>query len=355
MKVLIVGLGYAGMRFLKAFDKAQRGGSRVEVAYVDLLQRQVQNQRLATVGAALQQFQPEIVVVSVNDDQHVRVLEKLHDFRGFVICEKPLIGMNDDPRRVEMALSRVSGFCLDLIERYSEATVRLKGYVQACDLRLIRANFYWGKDRINDSRPTCGATSEVIHAIDLVQHIGGRGRGIEITGVLGSRSDFSVSGDGVLDSVSLVGTLGDAIVTGYSSFVNATRKREVDFIFASPEGNLVYAATVYDTPAWDVDRLRIWKRTPGGEQVLLDMLTASGDGEPELRTIRKLVRLVEDVLGHMEDGTSPSQPFPDLGTALSLQRLLMRVERDAVAPAPVRYVVGDGREFLNKGDWERLG
>ena len=214
MKVLIVGLGYAGMRFLKAFGKAHRGGSRVEVAYVDLIERQVPNQRLASVDAALVQFRPEIVVVSVNDDQHARVLEVLHGFRGFVICEKPLTGMKDDLRRVEAALAQTSGFCLDLIERYSEATVQLKGYVEAQGLRLVRANFHWGKDRINDRRPTCGATSEVIHAIDLVQHIAGRD--IEVAGVLGSRS-FSVSGECVLDSVALAGTLGDAAVTGYSS------------------------------------------------------------------------------------------------------------------------------------------
>ena len=352
--VLIVGLGYAGTRFLKAFGKAS-GGRHAEVAYVDLVERPVLNQRFNNVETALREFRPDIAVVSVNDDQHARILEELHGFRGFVVCEKPLASAGDDLGRVEKAMEQTSGFCLDLIERYSEATMLLKRHVQDQHLRLVRANFYWGKDRIHDRRPTCGVTSEVIHALDLVQHVSGQKENLEIVGVLGSRSDFSISGNQVLDSVSLAGNLGAGVVTGYSSFVNVTRKREIDFTFASPQGKLVYAVAVFDTPAWDIDRLRIWKRTPAGEEILLDFLAVPDDRDLELKTIRKLVRLVEDVLGHVENGAVPSQPFPNLATALSLQALLAQIESRAVAPAPVRYVVGDGREFLNEGDWERLG
>jgi len=54
-----------------------------------------------------------------------------------------------------IARSDISGFCLNLIERYSDATIVLKKYVEEHDLRLIRENFYWRKNRINDHRPTC--------------------------------------------------------------------------------------------------------------------------------------------------------------------------------------------------------
>lgn len=360
MNVLIIGLGYSGTRFLRAFNylssKDKSEIRSINLAYVGKHKKKCDLTYFSDINVAITQFKPQIVVVAVNDEFHAEVLNKLHGFTGFVICEKPFVTHNDDLNILRKNLNSISGFCLDLIERYSEASITLKKYIHTHQLKLIRANFHWGKDRINDRRPTCGVTSEVIHALDLIQHMYGESERIELHGVIGNRSDFSISGPEVLDSVALTAKLGHAVITGYSSFVNIVRKREIDLTFVSPQQKLIYANMIFDTPAWDMDCLRIWEKTSVGEQTLLDLHTQFDKSNFNLATIQKLVCLVNDVVGYVANGTLPCQPFPGIHTALSLQEVLNAIEHKAVTVGPVQYIIGQNREFLNdENDLERLG
>ncbi|AEH49812.1 Gfo/Idh/MocA family oxidoreductase [Heyndrickxia faecalis] len=359
MNVLIVGLGYAGTRFVQAFSNINKnivGNEKINIAYVDRSLKRSDIKYFEEIDTAIKQFDPQIIVISVNDEFHMDVIKKLNGFKGFVICEKPLANTHDDLELLEAKLSDISGFCLNLIERYSDATIVLKKYVEEHDLRLIRANFYWGKNRINDHRPTCGVISEIIHPLDLIQWICAPNSDLELKSIQGTRSDFSISGPEVLDSVAVTAYLGRAVVTGYSSFVNIVRKREVDLVFASPQNKLIFATMVFDTPVWDIDHLRIWERTSSGEHVIMDMKTSIDDSNPGLKTVRKLVRLVNDVTGYVLNGTVPSQPFACLQTALRLQKLLNTIEHNATTIGPVQYVVGPKREiYSDENDWERLG
>lgn len=359
MNVLIAGLGYAGTRFLQAFsyvNENRPGNEKINIAYVNRNPKRNDIRYFQDIETAVGQFCPDVIVVSVNDEFHMDVIKRLNGFKGFIVCEKPLANTRDDLEAVEAKLSGASGFCLNLIERYSDAAIALKEYVEKHGLRLIRANFYWGKDRINDHRPTCGVISEIIHPLDLVQWVCAPDSDLKLKDMIGVRSDFSVSGGEVLDSVAVTACLDGAAVTGYSSFVNIVRKREVDLVFASPQNRLVFASMVFDTPAWDIDHLRIWERTSAGEHVITDVRTEIDDAHPGLKTIRKLVRLADDVVGYVSNGKAPSRPFPCLKTALRLQRMLNAIERDVRTVGPVQYVVGPEREFYNdRNDWERLG
>lgn len=359
MNVLIIGLGYAGTRFLRAFsyiNKQLETENRINIAYVSRSPKHKDIEYFGDIDSALKQFHPEIVVISVNDEYHTDVIHQLNGYRGFVICEKPLSNTYDDLRVLENNLKNISGFCLDVVERYSETTSILKEYVKKHDLRLIRANFYWGKDRINDYRPTSGVISEIIHPLDLVQWICAPDPELELKNIQGVRSDFSISGTEVLDSVAITAYLDEAVVTGYSSFANIVRKREVDFVFASPQKKLIYATMVFDTPVWDIDYLRIWEKTSNGENIIVDVKTNDNEDDSELETIQKLVRLVKDVTGYVSNGNRPSQPFPDFQTALKLQRLLNTIENDAKTIGPVQYVINHTREIYNdEKNLERLG
>lgn len=357
MNVLIIGLGYAGTRFYNAFTNLRLpGAEKIEIAYVGRRHRRPDLAYYNSIAKALNQFKPHLVVVSVNDGHHAEVIRQLSGYDGFVICEKPFAGVEDDLDLLESSLKNASGFCLDLVERYSDATIALKRYVDQGQLRLLRANFYWGKDRIHDPRPTSGVISEIIHPLDLVQWICAPEAALQLKGSQGIRSDFSISGNEVLDSVSIVAELQGAVVTGYSSFVNIVRKREIDLVFASPDDRLVYASLVYDTPAWDFDRLRVWEKTASGDRVILDIRTGDEEARPELHTIRKLLRLTTDAAQFALNGKEPSQPFADLRTALNLQRLLNGIDRHSSTIGPVQYVVGAEREsYYDESNWERLG
>lgn len=354
MKILIIGLGYAGTRYLRAFSLSNQ--EAVTFAYVD--KRQVNKELIYfnNVRDALAVYKPAIIIVTVNDEFHAEILNQLCDFRGFVICEKPLCNIKDNLGFLSKNLNQISGFCLDLIERYSEATLALKSCINEQRLTLLRAHFYWGKDRINDPRPTCGVISEVIHALDIIQFITGTTNQYQLNNVIGSCSDFSISGTHVLDSVALTAHLNDAVVTGYSSFVNITRKREIDLTFISPEKKLIYATLVFDTPEWDIDYLKIWERNAKGDKIIRELHTNTNNPDSTLHTIRKLRHQVEDVIHFVKNKCKPSQEFPDLATAISLQELLNSIQKHIKPIGPVRYVQGEIREFfIEESDLERMG
>ncbi|AEA84298.1 MULTISPECIES: Gfo/Idh/MocA family oxidoreductase [Pseudomonadaceae] len=356
MKILIIGLGYAGNRYRRAFEHiATSTGLPLSLAYVGRRRKATELPYFDSVPRALEVFAPDIVVVSVNDHSHAPVLKQLAGYRGFVLCEKPLVTPGDDLDELLGALDQVGGFALDLVERYSDATQQLRDWVGRHDWQLVRASFHWGKDRINDYRPTCGVTSEVIHALDLVGWICPRAGQLQLGGVLGVRSDFSISGAEVLDTVQLTASMGEARVTGYASFVNIVRQRTLDYSFVDHDARLIHARLVFDTPRWDQDQLRIWTRGADGAEELLHEFATAPD-EPGLDTLHKLSRLCRQVVRAVALKEPPRQPFAGLDTAVTLQRLLNELETHAQTPAPARYVLGETRVLLAEdSDLESLG
>lgn len=355
MRLLIVGLGYAGQRYRRTFHHlADRLALAIDMAYVSRQERSGEAlPYYPDVPNALAAFRPDMVVVSANDHGHVDILRDLAGFRGFVLCEKPLAAPGDDWPRACAGLAQ--GFALDLVERYSLASQRLKARVVDQAWSLIRASFHWGKDRLNDYRPTCGVSSEVIHSLDLVQWIGAPDEVLCLRQAIGIGSDFSLSGSDVPDTVMLTATLGEAVVAGYSSFVNIQRQRTVDFSFADPAGRIFHARLVYDTPSWDHDELRIWTRDADGREVLLDDYRTI-PGEAGLETLLKLSRLCEDGLRVAALGAPPRQPLAGLDDATRLQRLLDGIGQQLGSPLRARYVRGGARLLIPaSADLESLG
>src|SRR5699024_7845324 len=131
-----------------------------------------------------------------------------------------------------------------------------------------RADFLWEKNRINDYRPTTGVMSEIIHPLDLVQWIN-FGSALKITNIQGVKSDFSISGNDIPDSVSIIGKLNDAVIKGYSSFVSLYIRRELDFVFLDKNNELIFAKISFDTPKWYEDSLMIWKDVKDKSEILL--------------------------------------------------------------------------------------
>lgn len=356
MKVLIIGLGYAGQRYLRAFHHiAQTTAIPIDIAYVGRHRKPVELPYYPNVHSALEGFAPEVVVVSATDLNHAHLLHELRGYLGFVICEKPLVTPNDSLDSLADDLIGLSGFALDLVERYSAASWQLREWVSEHQWQLVRATFHWGKDRINDYRPTCGVTSEVIHALDLLGWICPQAGPMELHGVLGGRSDFSISGSQVLDTVLLTANMGEAQVIGYSSFVNIVRQRTIDFSFVDREGQLFHARLVFDTPRWDMDQLRIWTRRPDGSvQVLHELATDSAS--TDLETIYKLSELCRHVVHWVQFKQPPPIPFAGLPEALCLQRLLNALEQRALVLAPTRYIRTSHRQLLaDSADLELLG
>ncbi|KOU35240.1 Gfo/Idh/MocA family oxidoreductase [Streptomyces sp. WM6378] len=357
VKVLIAGMGYAGTRFLTALRSLsgpRELGLDIEIAY-HARHRTIEDvPYFATIEGALDAFSPDLVIVAVTDSAHAEILTRLAGYRGFVLAEKPLTSVHDDLDAVASALRDVSGFAVDLVGRYSQASMALQEYVHRNGLKLVRAHATWGKNRINDHRPTVGVTSEVIHSLDLVQRLSLDGSQLRLRDAVGVCSDYSVSGPDVLDSVALTAQLGDAVVSVYSSFVNITRQRTIDCTFRDPEGGLVYAAAEYSNPTWDADQLRIWRDAGGREETLCEVDTRNDPVPEGFDTIVGLRRIVTDAVRFAHDRQRPVVPFAGIEESVRLQRLLNEIEQKAQLTGPVGYFP-DGRVVSTETDLERLG
>lgn len=341
MKVLIIGLGYAGQRFLNAFselnlERANAPCDKIETICVNRSPVRGAIPIHGDVATTLTKYKPDIVVVSVSDGEHYSVLQQLQGYRGVVICEKPLINCSDDLLRIGTSMQSTIGFGMDMVERYSEITQALRNYVYDHDLTLSRAHFIWGKDRINDHRRTSGAVSEIIHSLDLIEYVMGNAAHLEFGHSVGTYSDFSISGSSILDSLYIGAKLNKAVVTGYSSFVNIVRQRTVDFVFNRPDGTNVYAHAVYDTPYWDYDQLTIRDPDRPDDPPLVEITTDNGTSRMGTPTIAKLTRLVRAAVDYTENRIQPEIPFCDLDNSLRLQQLLNRMEQEAVSVGTYR-------------------
>lgn len=139
MKILIAGLGYAGNRFLKALKCAEKNQPLYETLSIAYLSKMPKNNDLpfySTIPEALTLFCPDIIIVTVNDEYHGEILNQLTNYRGFIICEKPLLNKNDDISFLISNLKNIQGFCFDLIERYAQTTIALKKIISEKKLKL---------------------------------------------------------------------------------------------------------------------------------------------------------------------------------------------------------------------------
>ncbi|WP_375610927.1 MULTISPECIES: Gfo/Idh/MocA family oxidoreductase [unclassified Bartonella] len=354
MRALIIGLGYAGNRYLRAFQNARVVGlDDIKLAYHSRGGRCIDLPYYASLEQALNEFNPNVIVLSVTDGHHYEIIKKLNNYRGFVICEKPLVAHQDDLDTVQLSLKKTAGFCLDMVERYSECSTLLRNFVKTEKLKPLRVNFYWGKDRLYDPRPTTGIGSEIIHPLDLIQWI--LRKKILVSTAAGITSDFAVNSKSLLDSVFLVGNVCHATCTGYSSFVNIVRQRTVDFTFVNKNEELIFAHMVFDTPNWDQDYLKIWHKGQDNSP-LVEHCTKVDIENSKLHTIVKLTRQVEDVLNFLLHGQEPAVNFTSLEESIELQKMLNLINAETQTHMSPSLLIGDPQKFIAvNANLEQLG
>ncbi|CDH19852.1 conserved hypothetical protein [Xenorhabdus bovienii str. kraussei Quebec] len=355
MKVLIIGMGFSGKMFVESFYSISHLYEQdINIAYTSRTKKNIDLIYYPTVESALKLFNPDILVISVNDENHGKILSLVKNFSGFIICEKPFVDPDFELGTTENLLENSSGFCLNMVARYSQAARLLKVYVKKNNLKLVRANFLWEKNRINDYRPTTGVISEIIHSLDLIQWIN-FDYSLYLRKTQGVKSDYSISGEEITDSVSIIGEINGAVVTGYSSFVSLFRRRELDFVFQDSYGQLIFSQLAFDTPNWYEDSVRIWteKSSRSKEILYFNSLDHEYNGD---RKIERITNVVKDVTDLIILGKKPYFDFPTLKDAIRLQKILNKINSEKSSFYKVKYNSSEERILLNeRSGFERLG
>lgn len=335
LRALVVGAGFSGARFIKVIQYLQLSQPGwIEIAGLcDLSLTKAARvsagvPTYANVADALRRCRPDLVVVAVNEFAHAEILHAVADSEvGLVLCEKPLAATLEDAYSIQAALASKS-LCLNLLERFSTVITALKRWMdqQQSALRPVRVEFFWGKNRIGDLRPSMGVLSEVIHPIDLVNYLFTLSD-FELYEIGGLRSNYSPVSAHQLDTIDFVAEAGGYPLVGHSSFAWPRRMRTVSALLTDSESRLYRVVLDFDIPEWDCDTLSIAEidsRT-GKVTPLRALRTTNASFPRQLHGLFKVCRFVQAGL-HVHYGLPEMTDVVDTTQAVQLQRWLRVLE-----------------------------
>ncbi|WP_409185972.1 Gfo/Idh/MocA family protein [Amycolatopsis sp. VS8301801F10] len=325
VRLFVVGAGWAGRRFVRAI----RHSPLLDLAGIcDHDERALAEHRSLAVpchsdlSTALEQLRPDAVCVCVNESAHHAVLTELARHPAapeLILCEKPLTENLAQARAVAPALAgkRVR---VNLVERQSEIVAELRDWMAGRSLDVRRVEFFWGKCRVEDLRPTMGDATEVVHPLDLVRYLLRLPATAEtrVLHAIGTSSDFSPAAGALPDSLSCQLTMGDVLVIGNSSFLWDERRRRIILYATDDQPGILQIVLSLDEPEWDDDSYWVWRIGTGGERVQVAAGRRRADEHPAaVRGIAKVCRFLESACA-----CGDADSVVDLAGALWVQGVL---------------------------------
>ena len=333
-RILLIGVGAAGGRFLKVIQHASAiFGNRISLAGVVDISPSVpvpmNVPRFSSLAEALGFCKPDAAIVSANEASHAALLNELGNSRVHtVLCEKPLTATLQEMRALPVALGE-KRFALNLVERFSPVVHDYFSWAAGQEgLQPARVQFFWGKSRVRDQRPTIGVISEIIHPLDLAIHLFGL-KNLRFSTGFSHCSDFSVHDRMLEDTLhcKLIDERG-VVLSAHASFAWPDRRREITAFLKDARGNTFQAHFDFDSPLWDCDRLKLWKvsATTGMRSLVLDKSYSNDDFPKELHQTYKVWSFM---FNGLDDGYAgaDARSRVDLSAAKELQMLLAEVEQ----------------------------
>ena len=166
------GYGYAGTRFLRALRYLRTVSPNLitEIAICDRRVTDINDlPQYRNLEQAIIDFNSNIAVVTTNECEHFAILKILENSKvKIILCEKPLVETLEQANQcAEMFNTKL--LSVNLVERYSDIVSEFAKWNKSNpDYEVKRVEFFWGKNRVKDLRPTIGVISEIIHSIDLI-------------------------------------------------------------------------------------------------------------------------------------------------------------------------------------------
>ncbi|MGC2378878.1 MAG: Gfo/Idh/MocA family oxidoreductase [Mycobacterium sp.] len=340
-RAMVIGFGYAGRRFARVLEHISRDHD-LPVELVGVVERKLVEVDglpvFGTVAHGLRESAPDVVCVSVNEEQHEAVFDELADYGpSLVLSEKPLTTDLASAVRVVKNL-RGHQFSMNLVERFSPLVPRFRAWAdQQPDLSVVRVEAHWGKHRIFDPRPTMGVLSELIHPLDLIQHLF---MPLDTVSVHAQAviSDLDVTGRPRLDTIDVNFDMAGSPVLLHSSYAWPDRVRTVTALVRSG-ARMFRVLFTFDQPHWDCDSLEIREITEDGRwRPLMQAHVDVADVPEPIAGVGKMHTFVRRSLGLPVPGWPDCDDLVGLDAALELQRLIEGIADAAVdSTALARY------------------
>lgn len=264
--VAIIGAGYAGKRFVRAFRYRQNVIGDVKVVAVC----DKSMQKLSTfkgyeikiysdVNDMLSSDKFDIIVVASNEESHYRILLNIFKKKQNpkrIIVEK-LLTKNIKQSLAIQRIFKNFDISIHFVERHSQVISEAVKWLLKHNLEVRRGFFFWGKYRLHDHRPTIGVISEISHPIDLILFISKISikSHFKIVKSCCTFSDYSCSGKNILDTINVNIKFGkNLFINGSSSFLWGKRDRRIMLYLSKPDSKISYIVEFsFDNPRWDID------------------------------------------------------------------------------------------------------
>jgi len=214
-----------------------------------------------------------------------------------------------------------------MVERFSPIVAECMRWLdEHADLTTRRIEFFWGKHRVRDPRPTIGVCSEVIHPIDLIRLIFKQST-LKLESAFGLECDLYVDAKPCLDSVFAIFQGDDCSIVGQASFSWPKRDRRI-VAYHSGKGRLFRLTLEFDTPRWDCDTFKVVSvnETTGVYELVHEFVTNNADFPSELDQIYKVKQFLYSSLLVSAKGIS-DVPLVTYGEAVELQSILGYLEK----------------------------
>lgn len=353
-RVLVVGAGKAGGRFLRALEHLRLQGAPLQVSGVcDIAASQLaplagSYETFTDLDEACARTRPTVVCVCANEVAHRDVLATVAGLEDvpLVLSEKPLTAALAEFDEIAGMLP-AEGVTVNFVERHSPVVEDFLDWRAESGATIYRCEFFWGKYRWRDGRPTMGVLSEMSHPLDLVRCLCDLDADVpaEVLDASLASSDFSADDVVVPDSADVHLVLGGSIVVrGHSSFLWDSRMRRIVIYAGASDGETFRAVLEFDDSRWDQDRLVVARLDPVGGRPETVLRTAydNDDFPAALDQVHKVARFVDESLALRVAGARPGRLVTMAGAGW-IQRVLDAIEHHDVRGKSARPTHDDPR------------
>lgn len=317
MNILIIGMGFAGTLYKDALSYLQQKNRAINIGYQSKSDKGLDIDYYPTIEVALKNHAPSLIILTVNDIFHFEVLEKLKNFEGTILCEKPLVANQIELNKVKQFFSSKTTLVLSTVIRFSLASQVLKNFLYNKNFSIKKINFTWKKNRFNDYRPTVGVISEIIHPLDTIQWL--LNEKIKFHHISTTSSNYSIDRKtNTLDSAFVQGKIGESVISGYSSFVSLQVERTIEIVLYDPlQKTHYYILLTFDKFEWFSDKLIIFQEKNNEYKEIINFNSMDVKSDYDKK--------IERVLLMLENIINDRKSFSDLclnNEAIKLQSLL---------------------------------
>jgi predicted dehydrogenase len=335
LNVAIIGYGYSGKRFYDVLKVRQQKENDVNIVGICDIQPMV----LQSLSDALicndintlfeLSSNIDIVIVTVNEKYRFEVFEKLqeHKTKFKIIISEKLLTENISQAEKLLNMYNQTDIFVHFVERFSPVVSTFYDWITQNQLVVKRANFFWGKNRLYDKRPTIGVISEISHPLDLILYLSDVNYDEPINIESGNFvfSDYSSFDIDLLESINIsLKTSNDLFIFGNSSFLwNARDRRITLFLATKGNKNITYIANLtFDNPYWDNDKCEIFELDNVGKIVKQVKTYSSNSTDDCLKGLNKIYNFLEEVINQAYHTESKKRLLPNLKSAVCIQKIV---------------------------------